>query len=395
MLRWLTIAMTFVCLAGWSGSAMTQPATPAEQKNAAGRAAYDQGNFQLALTRFKEAFALSPLDKYLFNAAKASARTGDLEGGIYFYRAYLKANPVAGDSDKVEADIERLKKQLVEEGRFEVQLGAEPEGVVVAPNIGRKTEVVTLPASLFLKPGTYLVRFSKDKYRPVELPVTVTAKAGKVPNVHAKLKKTEGHGWLQIDCNKTGAKVFIQGTFVGHTPLPVQVVREGSYRVRVAKPGYTTSDQMVTVATGENKTVEVTLVEATAAVEDPEKKKDPEVVSDPFPWRTTALVTALISGAITATGGGLYLWGAGQMEDADADYGPKDGMDAYQEYLRTYNDGRDKVLIGSWIFYSGLAVTTCATVAYLWLPEPQRKKGAPLVFHPIPDGFAFSFQGTF
>lgn len=391
-----TLGLLSFLLLGVPGASLGQPEDPAEQMNEQGRAAYDQGDFGKALELFKAAYKARPLDKYLFNAAKSSARLGDLEGCIYFYQRYLKANPVAPDREKVEKDIERLKKQLADDGRYEVRITVAPEEAVMSPNIGRTTQATAFPASLFLKPGSYVFTFTLEGHRTLELPVTVAKGAEKPVEVSAQLQKKEGHGWLQVNCNKVGAKVFIEGTFVGQTPLPVQVVREGSYRVRVARPGFGTSNQVVKVSSGQTVVVEVELQEATGPVEDPNKNKVPEVTKEPFPWRAIALVTALVGGATAATGGGLYLYGVSQMEDASDNWGPKDGMEAYtQEYLPKYNSGRDKVVAGSWLFYSGLGVTACATAAWFLLPEPQRRKGTPMTFMPLQDGFAVSFQGTF
>jgi tetratricopeptide (TPR) repeat protein len=167
--------LALVLLIGISGAALGQTPEEAEKKSAEGRLFYDQGRFDLALERFREAFAIHPSERYLFNAAKACLRLDDREGAVYFYERYLAVNPAAGDRAAVEGELATLREGLLDGGLFEVRLLSTPSGATLLPPAGRTTRVEQTPGSLFLGPGRYVVRLQAEGYR--ELPVAIEVKA--------------------------------------------------------------------------------------------------------------------------------------------------------------------------------------------------------------------------
>ncbi len=93
--------------------------------------------------------------------------------------------------------------------------------------------------SALLKPGSYRVRVTMEKYRPFETVVTMTA----LPlNLNVTLVPEgpvvqPGRFDLTISANVAGAQVFLNNAPLGNAPLSVRVER-GSYTVRVSAPGY-------------------------------------------------------------------------------------------------------------------------------------------------------------
>jgi hypothetical protein len=66
-------------------------------------------------------------------------------------------------------------------------------------------------------------------------------------------------GAVSVNSDPVGAAVYVDGEFVGRTPLKVQQLTAGSHRVRVVKDGYLENGRMVTVAAGRTDSLEVRL----------------------------------------------------------------------------------------------------------------------------------------
>jgi len=63
--------------------------TQARTKFTEGNAAYDKGDFQMALEAYLEAYRLMPLPGFLFNIAQCHRQLGRPERAAIFYRRYL------------------------------------------------------------------------------------------------------------------------------------------------------------------------------------------------------------------------------------------------------------------------------------------------------------------
>ncbi len=75
-------------------------------------------------------------------------------------------------------------------------------------------------------------------------------------------------GWLQrtmidVRSTPTEAQVFLDGAFIGLTPLQMEVT-PGQHTLLITKEGYAPFQQTFTIATGETRTFNVTLTRATA-----------------------------------------------------------------------------------------------------------------------------------
>ena len=94
--------------------------------------------------------------------------------------------------------------------------------------------------SALLKPGTYRVRITMERYQPFEtvinmssgplnLPVNLVPEGGVI--------QRPGRFNLTVTSNVAGAQVYVNNAPVGSAPLSMQVDR-GNYSVRVSAPGY-------------------------------------------------------------------------------------------------------------------------------------------------------------
>jgi tetratricopeptide (TPR) repeat protein len=90
-----------------------------DRKMAEARALYDQGithynlgEFDLAIDKFKQAYALTNAPGLLFNIAQAYRLKGDYEQALYFYKTYIRLQPEAANRADVEARIAEMEKAI-------------------------------------------------------------------------------------------------------------------------------------------------------------------------------------------------------------------------------------------------------------------------------------------
>jgi len=71
-------------------------------------------------------------------------------------------------------------------------------------------------------------------------------------------------GAISVASEPTGAAVYVDGQFVGHTPLDVKSLLPGDHRVRVVKDGFLENGRIVSVAAGRTGSLQVRLTARTA-----------------------------------------------------------------------------------------------------------------------------------
>lgn len=77
-----------------------------------GITAYNLGEFDKAIAKFKEAYALDPEPGFLFNIAQAYRLEENYKQALYFYRTYLRVQPDAPNKADVEHWISELEKLI-------------------------------------------------------------------------------------------------------------------------------------------------------------------------------------------------------------------------------------------------------------------------------------------
>jgi hypothetical protein len=99
-------------------------------------------------------------------------------------------------------------------------------------------------------------------------------------------------GGITIRTEPSGAEVWVDGTLQGTTPLDLPNVIEGNHSVEIKKEGYEPSVGNITVAGGENTTVEKTLVLETA----------PATLAETSPISPTARIPFPVSAVLLGLG---------------------------------------------------------------------------------------------
>jgi hypothetical protein len=102
-----------------------------------------------------------------------------------------------------------------------------------------------------LSPRSYKVRVLKEGYEPWEKDITL--KPGDKMEVLAKLELMGGE--LSVNTEPSGAKIYVDGKFVGNTSHKGKDLNPGLYRLRVVKEGYEAWNKDVKIEAG--KKIEV------------------------------------------------------------------------------------------------------------------------------------------
>jgi hypothetical protein len=146
----------------------------------------------------------------------------------------------------------------VQPGTMDLQ--SVPDGASVTVNGGYRGKTPLVIGSL--SPGTYEVTFSRFGFSDLTTPVTV--QAGKNSEVMARLQ--EKTGTLVVNSTPPGARMLLDGTGAGTTPLVVGNVSIGNHTVVLEKDGYIPVTRNIDIAAGRMYPLDIVLVPVTAAV---------------------------------------------------------------------------------------------------------------------------------
>ncbi|WP_297491602.1 PEGA domain-containing protein, partial [Thermococcus sp.] len=112
--------------------------------------------------------------------------------------------------------------------------------------------------TLKLSPGRHSLRVERSGYFPYEEDVEL--ESGALRLVSATLQKVPEVKWsvLRINSDPSDASVYINGTYMGKTPLTLNV-SPGVYRVELSKGGYVGYSTFVTLVNHQTKELSVRL----------------------------------------------------------------------------------------------------------------------------------------
>ena len=119
-------------------------------------------------------------------------------------------------------------------------------------------EVGTIPLGgpLKLRPGQHTVKVVKPGFtRFLE---TVAIKVGKSVRLEVDLFPVVGI--VQFKTSEAGARVYLDGKFIGQTPLSGVELKAGTYKVRISKVGFYDVLKTVQVTAGQEQRIEATML---------------------------------------------------------------------------------------------------------------------------------------
>lgn len=392
----LSRVMVVLCLLGFASQGIAQSQqNKAKEINKKAIGLFQEGKVDEAIRLFEEAYRLDPDPVYLRNMGRAYEKKGELFKAKELYQKSLEQEKDPEQRAKTQAYLEALLERLPGRLVFDVN----PRGAVVKVD-GKEVET---SKPLELRRGSHLIEAEMPGYGKYSDRVEVLG--GVEHTISIILKPMPGK--LRIECGVEGAKVLVDGTPVGTTPLPKALeLPQGRHVVDVTKEGFERWQNVVEIKPGKEEGVGVNLVPKNVSV--PPKPGEPigggtptvpkkvEVKKSPWPW-------ALLGGGalFIVTGGvmtGLAKSEAGKVETTnvpglgDVVTIPQSEAESHRDKAKTY----EKV---SYAMYGlgGAAIVT-SVVLFLVKPGSNPKTESPnIVLTPVAyDGQAtMAVQGRF
>jgi hypothetical protein len=136
-------------------------------------------------------------------------------------------------------------------GRMDLQSVPDGASLTVNGEYRGKTPLVISD----LSPGTYTITFSRSGFLTQSAQVTV--QGGKNSEVVATLQPETGT--LFVNSSPPGARVLLDGTFAGLSPVLLENISADDHTIGLEKDGYLAAARQVTVIAGQVNPVEVSL----------------------------------------------------------------------------------------------------------------------------------------
>ena len=156
-MRWVLVATVLaVCMVsisdGHAQQTVPRKTRIAQAKKAfnAGTEAYENGNFEVALARFRRAYELTHSPDLLYNIATVSDRLRHDEEALEAYEGYIEARPNSPDREHVASRIAVLRIAIQERERAEIEAEIERRRAAVEAAAAVKAE---RPLTRYVGPG--------------------------------------------------------------------------------------------------------------------------------------------------------------------------------------------------------------------------------------------------
>jgi hypothetical protein len=229
------------------------------------------------------------------------------------------------------------------------------------------------PSSTTLPPGVYTVRVILPGYQDYVKEVKLVS--NQVETLSLTLNRLPGTGVLEVSSTPASARVFIDGTLEGTSPVSREV-SPGVHTVRIVYPGYVEFQMETTVVSG--KTIPVAAVLVPVSI----SSGRVEISSTP-------------PGAATTVDGAIFGPTPLAVNAKEGSHTVRLTMAGYQEYLATVMVTAGETLPVSATLVPFPAKTTPPTAT----PRATVTKGASgtgsLAFTSLPDGARVYLDGTY
>jgi hypothetical protein len=250
------------------------PLLEAKELYDAGSEAYRQGQYEVAINAFEEAYKLAPRPPVIFSLAQSHRLQyfvdGDhkkVERAIELYREYLRVVEKGGRREDVAQLLSTLvpiaarKPEATEPTREPASEPIIAGRVIVSSRIENATARVDggdpqkIPATFEVKPGQHRIVVEAPEHQPKTL--ETVAVASSVVAVNVELDEIPG----QINIRAPeGASVHLDGRPIGAGPIadPIEV-RSGRHTIAVIDRGHEPFVELVELGRGGRAVVDVEL----------------------------------------------------------------------------------------------------------------------------------------
>lgn len=326
---------------------------------------------------------------YHVNIARCHDLLGEQVHALSHYREYLRV----GRSQKLLAAVKNRVKELVRaQSKLmrEVSFVSTPRGAEV--RIGG-VAICRAPCSRWLSPGRHRVVLTLAGRPSVIKELIVTL--GPPITLHYRVPARRSGG-LRVVSAPAGAKVFLDQTYLGVTPLTAQKLLAGPHTLRLELAGY--QPLLRRVQLGEQR-LDLVLRLERSAISQP--KHPPRPGSRRRRFQIAAWSTLGVGVASLAAGTALYVLARSKVTDANNSVNKVPVAQRDDALVQSYNSKISsaqtfqKVAIALWSVGGALTITS----AVLFIVTPRRDANRQAGYHFAPScgpGFCgATLQGRF
>lgn len=357
----------------------------ARQHNRRGAALVTRGEFASALGEFEMAERLHHSPDHVLNIAITLGNLGREEEAVSQAGRFLAECDDPALAERVRGFVARLEVALARtHGRIEVS--TEPPDAHVRIG-GVEGEAAPGPVRRWLRAGTYPVEATDEGHAPAS--ATLVVRAGETASAVLRLARLRRPAALSVEASVPGARVLIDGRFLGVAPLHDVARPAGAAALRVEAPGHLPFERTLALAEGSTERVFATLAAVPATA--PEAPPAPTAAHDLRVW---GWVGVGAGAALLATAVGLHVGAAFRAEDAGAipSGQPQLAIDRAHAAIR---DDVEGLQTGAWVLYGVGGAAAIAGVVLLAV-EPAPARGAvALTALPVPGGLGAAAVGHF
>jgi len=251
-------------------SAHAQPEAEAQEeldpeyveKQAAGSAAFEAGQFEKAANLFKDAFDISPRGNLLFNIGLSYEQAGDVEQAVQFYERFVQAVPNSPQRPAVQRQIAALKASL-KDRYMDVSVSSSPPGAIIFVNDKSEGAMGKAPLTFKLLPGNYVIIAELEGYEPAKQTIQVADGIPAVADI--SLISSGDVGTVTFFVSERNADVMVDGRRIGRSPIADKVkLTAEPHDILVVKPGFAAWKKKYPVKPGIEQRIDVRLVEEDA-----------------------------------------------------------------------------------------------------------------------------------
>jgi hypothetical protein len=262
MPRLLFLLALALVVAPGSAEAQSRPApapsaTPAELARAKelrskGHQNFDEQRYAEALALYKESYRLSGDPALLYNIGRAHQLLNEAPEALGVFETFL-----AAASPELKAKVQGLD-ETVAEARKKVATVTLTSNVTGARVLVRKKEIGKTPLrGVRLLAGEADIEILSDLHEP--LTRTITLQGGESATLELNLTpKKNTDGLLVVRSPVPGARVLVDGRLLGGAPAEV-LLDPGEHRVSLSAEGHNDTSQVVVIAAGERRELNVDL----------------------------------------------------------------------------------------------------------------------------------------
>jgi hypothetical protein len=234
----LTRIAACLCLALTATAAPLAPAHAQSNVNAiydrAVRSA-NAGGITRAIALFKEVLEVDPFWSSAYFEIGALTQLMDRHDECVLYSTrFLSLEPDSPDRPEVEQRVEDCAAAIADAGTLQIVETSPDRALITVAGVsfGRGAT-----GPITLSPGEYTVTATAIDHEPYTTQVTVAA--GEPTRVQLNLVPFIFQGELMVVSEVEGAEVYVDGAFIGATPLASPIERNtGTYYVEVRAEGY-------------------------------------------------------------------------------------------------------------------------------------------------------------